>query len=121
MSVSPLWDVAHMRRHAKESSADSLQRRYSKMVSAKSLGVHSHDVCTAMYADVQSIQQFALPMCMHLAQNKGHAIITHALFACRFNFSSAVQHPLLAGSVTANTPQQLSQTSYEPPLCKVQV
>ncbi|DBA84216.1 hypothetical protein WJX79_005706 [Trebouxia sp. C0005] len=34
MSVSPLWDVAHMRRHAKESSADSLQRR-SQMVEAQ--------------------------------------------------------------------------------------
>ncbi len=61
MSVSPLWDVAHMRRHAKESSADSLQRRYSKMVSAKPLSVHYHDAYTAMYADVQSMHHFALP------------------------------------------------------------
>ncbi len=92
MSVSPLWDVAHMRRHAKESSADSLQRRYSKMVSAKSLSMHYHVACTAMYADVQSMHHTALPFCMHLAQDEVHALVTHAVFAYTFKLSSIVQH-----------------------------
>lgn len=121
MSVSPLWDVAHMRRHAKESSADSLQRRYSKMVSAKSLSVHYHDACTAMHADVHSIHQSALPICMYLVQNRIHTIMTHSLFAYRFKFSSPVQHTIACRICDSTATSTSKPNQVESPLCKVQV